>query len=78
MGMRSSDDPQVGRAYVTEDGLKYYVLSITHDCGQMKLKYLVLSDEDVLPRHRKHMMEVREIGEFVGPSNLMWYDPLVI
>lgn len=77
MGMRSSDDPQVGRAYVTEDGVLYYVLSITFDKGQMHMKYLILSDEHVEPRHKKHLMDVGEIGDYTGPANLKWTDQRV-
>lgn len=69
-----TDDPQVCRAYQTDDGLRYYVLSIVFDSAQMRMKYLVLSNEDVAPGHRKHMMDVGEIGDFAGPINLAWMD----
>ena len=67
-----SDHPKVGRSYVTKDGLLYYVLSITFDKGQMRMKYLVLSDELVDPKLRKPMMDVGEVGEYTGSANLNW------
>lgn len=70
----SDDDPQVCRAYQTEDGLLYYVLSITFDRAQMNMKYLVLSNEEVMPGERRHMMDVGEIADFHGPINLAWMD----
>jgi hypothetical protein len=68
------EDPKEGRAYETEDGLDYYVLSVVHDHGTMRLKYLVMCVDEVEPRHRKHLLDVGEIGDFVGPSNLAWSD----
>lgn len=75
--MRWHSDPEAGRSYVTEDGLLYYVLSVTFDSGQVRLKYLVLSDEHVEPRHKKHMMEVGDIGDYVGSANIKWTDQRV-
>jgi len=75
--MRWGVDPEAGRAYVTEDGLLYYVLSATFDSGQMLLKYLVLSVEHVEPRKQKHLLDVGELGDFVGPANLKWSDQRV-
>jgi hypothetical protein len=74
LGTKRTDDPQVCRAYRTEDGLMYYVLSITFDRAQMLMKYLVLSNEEVPTHQRKHMMDVGEIGDFTGPCNLSWMD----
>lgn len=71
-----SDHPKVGRSYVTEDGLLYYVLLITFDKGKMHMKYLVLSDELVAPKLRMLMMDVGEVGEYTGPANLNWNDQL--
>ncbi len=70
--------PAVGNSYVTEDGLLYYVLSVAFDSGQMRMKYLVLSDEHVDPRYKKHLMEVGDIGDYVGPANLEWTDQHVL
>jgi hypothetical protein len=64
------DDPQVCRVYQTDDGLMYYVLSITFDRALMNMKFLVISNEDVEPRSRKHIVDVGEIGNFTGPINL--------
>lgn len=72
------DHPRVGKAYVTENGLLYYVLLITFDKGKMRMKYFVLSDELVNPKLRKLMMDVGEVGEYTGPANLNWNDRLIM
>lgn len=56
----------------------YFVLSVTFDSGRMMMKYLVLSDEHVEGRHRKHLLDVGEIGDYVGPANLKWTDLCVV
>jgi len=71
---RPDDNPAVCRTYKTEDGLVYYVLSITTENSKMTMKYLVISNESVNPRDRVHMMDVGEIGDFTGPVNLAWMD----
>ena len=75
--MRWNKDPEVGRTYMTEEGILYFVLSVTFDANQMKMKYLVLSDEHVNTRYLKHLMDVGEIGDYAGPANLKWTDQRV-
>jgi hypothetical protein len=72
--MLPNQDPRVCCAYKTIDGLAYYVLSVVVEYNQMTMKYLVLSHDDVLPNHRKHMMDVGEIDDYSGPTNLVWKD----
>jgi hypothetical protein len=69
--------PEVGRTYETEDGLVYYVLSITSNRGIMKMKYLVINVDSVEAKELAHLLDVGEIGEFIGSFNLEWSDKLL-
>lgn len=72
--MNTQQDPLIGCLYQTIDGVIYYVLSKTYLNANFKIKYIVLNVQNVPLRYQDEILDVGEIGEWVGPFNIKWTD----